>query len=110
MSLSQLFKNYYDKIKETDEELREELRKKNETELKKEYDRGYKEGYEKAEKDWKIDFDCSICLKKAYIKPNTRIHAAIKNFLFSKGWGHAECINREKKAEELFRKLNRGQV
>ena len=98
MTLSQLFKSYYDKIKATDEELREELRKKNETELKKEYDRGYEEGYKKAEEDWKIDFECSICFKKMYIRPNTKIHYAIKDFLRSKGWGHAECIDGRKRA------------
>ena len=108
MTLSQLFKSYYDKIKATDEELREELRKKNETELKKEYDRGYKEGYKKAEEDWKIDFECPICFKKAYIRPNTETHALVKDFLQKKKWGHEECIMRRWEADKKLRKFGKG--
>ena len=105
ISVSQLFKNYYEGIKTTDDELREELRKKNETELKREYDRGYQNGYKKAEDDWKIDGECPICFEKIYVKPHSNVHAEIKEFLHRSRWAHTKCAKREEKRNETFRKL-----
>lgn len=75
--------------------VKEVLTKAEET-WEKAFEEGCDEGYEAATMEYRIWYNCSVCGKKIFIDPNSKIHKKVIEYLRKEGWGHKSCHDREK--------------
>lgn len=59
------------------------------------YDLGRTDGYFEAKREFMVTYRCSVCRKVMEVSGENE-KAAIAAFMEKGGWGHNECIDREK--------------
>ena len=51
---------------------------------------------QKAKEKYALSYPCSVCGSMIIIRPNSKSHNKIKQYLKENGWRHADCINKQK--------------
>jgi len=51
---------------------------------------------QKAKEKYALSYPCPICGSMIIIRPNSKSHNEIKQYLKENGWAHADCINKQK--------------
>lgn len=62
-----------------------------------EADREYRDKLERTLKAYQEMFPCSVCGKPMRWSPDDNLGQALKAFVREKGWGHAPCVNPQKR-------------
>jgi len=60
----------------------------------------YQKGYYEASEKFQIWFPCFICRKSILIKPNSKTHKAILEYLKRADWGHVECVRERRRRHQ----------
>jgi len=62
-------------------------------------EKGMNEGFASARKQFELTFWCSVCRKAMSCRPNSEMHRFLVQAAFDKGWGHAECSERQRQGQ-----------
>jgi len=60
------------------------------------YESGYSSGYEEGKNEGTAWYFCSVCGKRIDITPNGKAHASLIEYMRSAGWGHSNCLQKDR--------------